>query len=101
MLKKIETYIPNILYYTINKESFIKISHEYIYSVITILKYHTFFKFTQLIDISAIDYPERQFRFEIFYNLLSMKYNNRITITTTVLENNEVESITNLFPAAN
>lgn len=57
--------------------------------------------FQQLIDISAVDYPERRYRFELFYNLLSLKYNNRITVTTAISEDVSVESVTSIYPAAN
>lgn len=101
MFKKLESYFPNILYYTINKENFVKISYEYVHSVLFFLKNHTGFKFQQLIDISAIDYPERKYRFEIFYNLLSFKFNNRLTITSTITEDTSVESVSSIYPAAN
>ena len=37
-------------------------------------------KFNQLIDVTAIDYPSREFRFEIIYIFLSLKLNERILI---------------------
>jgi NADH:ubiquinone oxidoreductase subunit C len=101
MFKKLESFFPNILYYTINKENYIKISYEYAHSLIFLLKYHTGFKFQQLVDISAIDYPERKYRFEIFYNLLSFKFNNRVTVTTSISEDVSIESVTSIYPAAN
>lgn len=101
MFTKLESFFPNILYYTINKEHYVKISHEYIHNLLFFLKHHTTFMFQQLIDISAVDYPERRYRFELFYNLLSMKYNNRLTVTSAISEDVSVESVTSVYPAAN
>lgn len=101
MFTKLESFFPNILYYTINKEHYVKISYEYIHNLLFFLKHHTTFMFQQLIDISAVDYPERRYRFELFYNLLSLKYNNRITVTTAISEDVSVESVTSIYPAAN
>ena len=39
------------------------------------LKNNELFSFDQLIDITAIDYPSREKRFELVYILLSMKKN--------------------------
>lgn len=101
MFSKLESFFPNILYYTINKEHYVKISYEYIHNLLFLLKHHTGFMFQQLIDISAIDYPERRYRFELFYNLLSMKYNNRLTVTSNISEDVSVESVTSIYPSAN
>jgi NADH:ubiquinone oxidoreductase subunit C len=100
-LKKITLYFPEILYFSIGKQSFIRISVDQVWNLIYFLKYHTYSLFKQLIDLSCIDYPERKYRFELFYHLLSMKYNSRLTITTTVPEDTYVDSITNIYPAAN
>lgn len=101
MFTKLQSYFPNILYYTINKEHYVKISYEYIHGLLFLLKHHTGFMFQQLMDISAIDYPERRYRFELFYNLLSLKYNNRLTISVSIPEDVSVESVTSIYPAAN
>jgi NADH:ubiquinone oxidoreductase subunit C len=52
-------------------------------------------------DLSIVDYPERKFRFEVFYLLLSLKYNTRYTITSFTREGSYFDSITNIYSAAN
>lgn len=99
-LKKIALYFPEILYFSIGKQSFIRVSVDQLWNLIYFLKNHTYSLFKQLIDLSSIDYPERKFRFELFYHLLSMKYNSRLTVTTTISEGVYVDSITNIYPAA-
>jgi NADH-quinone oxidoreductase subunit C len=53
-----------------------------------------------MIDLSMIDYPERKDRFEIFYLLLSLKYNTRFVVTTFTKEGTYLDSVTNIYPAA-
>ena len=53
-----------------------------------------------MIDLSMIDYPERKYRFEIFYLLLSIKYNTRFVVTSYTKEGTYFDSISNIYPAA-
>jgi len=56
--------------------------------------------FQMLIDITGVDYPEREERFEVVYNLLSLKQNQRIRVKVTTTEDIPVPSIAEIFPAA-
>ncbi len=58
-------------------------------------------KFRQLIDITAIDHPEREKRFTIVYHFLSMEMNQRLRVTTAVREDETVATLTGIFPSAN
>ena len=58
-------------------------------------------QFKVLTDICGVDYPEREQRFEVVYNLLSVKYNNRIRVKVSVGEEDLVPTATSLFLAAN
>jgi NADH-quinone oxidoreductase subunit C len=64
------------------------------------LKNSELFSFDQLIDITAIDYPSREKRFELIYIFLSMKKNKRIILRTSIKENDNLDSIINIFKAA-
>ena len=57
--------------------------------------------FTQLIDLTAVDYPERKDRFDVVYQMLSMSNNMRLRIVATVGEGQTVPSVTGVFMAAN
>jgi NADH-quinone oxidoreductase subunit C len=57
--------------------------------------------FTQLIDLTAVDYPERKNRFDVVYQMLSMSNNMRLRIVATVSEGQTVPSVTGVFMAAN
>ena len=74
---------------------------ENIFEVISFLKNNEKCKFKQLIDITAVDYPRREKRFQLVYLLLSHENNKRIIISSDIDEDTKVQSITNIFPAAN
>ena len=57
--------------------------------------------FTTMIDITAIDWPERDDRFEVVYHFLSMPQNQRVRVKIAVAEDEVVPSITDLHPSAN
>ena len=56
--------------------------------------------FKMLADMTAVDRPEREARFELVYNLLSLKHNQRIRVKTSVDEDTPVESATAVFSCA-
>jgi NADH-quinone oxidoreductase subunit C len=57
-------------------------------------------KFSSLVDITAVDYPSREKRFEVVYHLLSMHTNQRIRIKASIHEDEVVPSITSIHPSA-
>ena len=58
-------------------------------------------RFSTLIDITAVDYPERPARFDVVYHLLSMYRNQRIRVKAAVREEEMVPSLVSLHPGAN
>jgi NADH-quinone oxidoreductase subunit C len=58
-------------------------------------------RFTTLVDVTAIDWPTRERRFDMVYHFLSMSLNQRIRVRAEVREDEIVPSITSAFPAAN
>ncbi len=56
--------------------------------------------FKQLMDLCGVDFPEREKRFEIVYNLLSLKHNQRIRVKVSVREDEPVPSVVGIFPCA-
>ena len=80
---------------------FIEVNIENLISTILYLKTNDKCKFKQLIDITAVDYPDRNKRFKIVYLLLSHENNLRILINLNLDEEVSVPSITKIFPSAN
>ncbi|MFN4192023.1 MAG: NADH-quinone oxidoreductase subunit C [Tabrizicola sp.] len=58
-------------------------------------------RFSTLVDITAVDHPERAQRFDVVYHFLSMYRNHRIRVKVAVREDEMVPSITDLHPSAN
>ena len=77
------------------------VPHSELFNVILFLRDNTNCQYRTIIDICAVDYPERENRFEVVYNFLSTRYNNRIRVKTSVSEITPVDSITPLFKGAN
>jgi NADH dehydrogenase (ubiquinone) Fe-S protein 3 len=82
-------------------ELVIYISPSGVIPVFTFLKYNTAAEFTQVSDITAVDFPTRDQRFEVVYNLLSVRHNSRIRVKTYADEASPVPSITGLYDGAN
>ena len=80
---------------------FLEIDFDNLYSTILYLKTNNKCRFKQLIDITAVDYPNREKRFNIVYFLLSHENNLRVIINIAIEENAKVPSITKIYPAAN
>ncbi len=57
--------------------------------------------FKQMIDITAVDYPDRAERFDVVYHMLSMHNNQRIRISITASEDTLVPSLCGVFSGAN
>ena len=56
--------------------------------------------FKQCMDICGVDYPDREKRFEIVYNLLSMKHNLRLRLKVETDEEMPIPSVTSIWPSA-
>ncbi|MEP3345501.1 MAG: NADH-quinone oxidoreductase subunit C [Litoreibacter sp.] len=58
-------------------------------------------RFSTMVDITAVDYPSREARFEVVYHYLSMYQNHRIRVKTAIREDEIVPSLCEVYPAAN
>ena len=79
----------------------IEVKIEEIVQTIIFLKTNDKTRFKQLIEITAVDYPEREKRFKLVYLLLSHEKNQRLIINSNINEKTKVPSITKIFPSAN
>ena len=96
-LKKLFPYIKGSL---INGQLIIKIPNNKLLNIINFLKKHSQSQFKVLSDICATDSPWKQNRFKIYYQLLSIKFNTRLTILLSVEEKISVNSIVNIYNSA-
>ena len=57
--------------------------------------------FINFIDITAVDYPSREKRFDVVYHLLSPKHNTRVRVKTAIGDDQQIASAESVWPAAN
>ena len=106
-LENLEKYLNSELTTKLNsslinhKQLKIVINSSDLIDVLVFIKNNQNTKFKQLIDITAVDFPEKEQRFKMIYFFLSHENNNRISVEYNIKENEIVNSITSLYPAAN
>jgi len=84
-----------------HNQIYISIDPEDVIEVTSLLKTNVTTKFKQLIDITAVDYPENKKRFKIVYLFLSHEINQRIVLSFFINENQQIPTLTKIFPSAN
>ncbi len=82
-------------------ELIVDVRAEVVDEVLTFLKNDSNCKFQVLCDVCGVDYPSRAKRFDVVYNLLSLKHNQRIIVKAQTDARTPVPSVVSLFPAAN
>jgi len=96
----IKKVIPSVFCSRTNNEITFHINSKNLIKFLTFLKRHTTTKVEQLLDITAVDFPQRKMRFEVLYQILSVTYNQRFTVSFYVNEGNIVDSVTSLYSSA-
>ena len=101
--KKINSELTSKIKFSETKHSqlYLSIESNDLIDVLLFLKNDPSTKFKQLIDITAVDYPQESKRFKLVYMLLSHEFNNRIILNYLINEHEVIPSITELFPSAN
>ena len=84
-----------------NQELVILTDAAHIEPLLTFLRDDENCQFSMLMDVTAVDYPNRVARFEVVYNLLSLVKNRRLRIKLSVEENAPVPTASHVYPGAN
>ena len=84
-----------------HEQLYLNIDSEDLINVTLFIKSNENTKFRQLIDITAVDYPENTQRFKMIYLFLSHEFNQRIILSYLISENEVIPSLTSIYPAAN
>lgn len=79
----------------------LEVEPEHLLSLVEFLRTDSACRFTSLVDITAVDYPERAERFDVVYHFLSMYQNHRIRLKIAVDTEGMVPSLTEIHPSAN
>ena len=90
-----------IEYNVIFGELNIEVAPSNIVAFIEFLKTDSSCRFSTLVDITAVDYPGREKRFDVVYHLLSMYQNHRVRLRMAIREEDTVASIVDVHPSAN
>ena len=104
-INNLGTFILNSCKYVtnheiINNELIITTKISNIYNLLDKLKKMDDLNFEMLLDITAVDYPQRSKRFELVYNLLSLKNHLRLRVKIFLNDNEIVPSISKLYKSA-
>jgi NADH dehydrogenase (ubiquinone) Fe-S protein 3 len=79
----------------------VMIAPEGVVPVLAFLKDHHNAQFTNITDIAGMDVPTRQYRFEVIYHLLSVRFNSRIRVRTYTDELTPLDSTCEVFKGSN
>ncbi|MBR1220004.1 NADH-quinone oxidoreductase subunit C [Bradyrhizobium sp. U87765 SZCCT0131] len=71
-----------------------------IVEVVRLLRDDPRFRFINIIDVTAVDYPGRELRFDVVYHLMSPALNERLRLRGHAGETTQVPSIIDVFPGA-
>ena len=101
-LKILNTSLPSLIQKSSisKREICIYTTPESLVKLLTFLKFNTQTRYKTLIDITAVDFPDREKRFEVVYLLLSVSKNTRLKIKVCVDELTSLPSVVDLYPAA-
>merc|ERR1712032_44276 len=99
--KNLNKTIPLTDFQINNNELIITVDVKNVKTSLLILKDHSLYQCKILTTISGVDYPFKSKRFEIVYELLSIRYNTRIRIKTYVNEMESLDSINQVYSTAN
>jgi NADH dehydrogenase (ubiquinone) Fe-S protein 3 len=99
-LKYLSSFLPILASDSQDTSLVISVRPEDLAFTLKTLKIHTNTQYTVLSSISGVDYPERSRRFEVSYDLLSVKFNSRIRVKTFVDEITPLESSVSVYPCA-
>ena len=86
-------FLPLLRYYIYLFNTCFVIQTYLLKPIIIFFKNHYKFQFKILTCISGIDYPEKLFRFALVYELLSIKFNNRLRLKIFLDELTPMESV--------
>lgn len=106
-LTELATYIeakrPDcVLEWTVaNDELTVNVAPASLVSFSEFLKTDATCRFSTLVDITGVDYPTRDMRFDVVYHFLSMYQNHRIRVKVAIREEETVASLVDVYPASN
>jgi NADH-quinone oxidoreductase subunit C len=81
-------------------ELMLRVAAQDVVKTLTFLRDDQNCQFKVLVDLTGVDFPDRDPRFDVVYNLLSPKHNQRIRVKAATDDETPVPSVTGVFNAA-
>jgi NADH/F420H2 dehydrogenase subunit C len=86
--------------FTRTGEIVVQINQHSIIPFFTFIRDHSALQMKVLIDVTAVDFPTREKRFEVVYNLLSTQHNARLRVKVQIDEISTIPSIEKIYSTA-
>lgn len=100
-LDNVKSFFKKSLYFVSKTEELtVKIPFKYFNHLVLFLSRHTAYQFKVLVDLSLLDYAQNRERLYVFVSLLSLRFNARLTVVSSLTEGLFLNSITNVFSGA-
>ena len=99
LINKLPRLIKSFVY--ANGELTLNVDQNEIDRVLFFLKNHSTTQYKILVDLTGVDYPSKDCRFEVVYILLSLRFNSRLRVKIAVNELESVKSSTSIYSSAN
>ena len=93
-------FFPQSILYTQHNNIIRVVNYSDFVKIVYFLQKHSLFKFEQLIDVTAVDYIDKQFRFELAYQFLSIISNKRLILIVSLIEVQSFMSIASIYSSA-
>jgi NADH/F420H2 dehydrogenase subunit C len=96
-----DVFKGSLLIYTEHGEIVRCVTSDQFKNLMIMLTHHTPYRFKQLVDMTAVDYPSREHRFEVVYMLLSVDYSMRCRVKVLLKDGEAIDSVCDRYPSAN
>jgi NADH dehydrogenase (ubiquinone) Fe-S protein 3 len=100
-ISQIKKLFPFLTFYSYSINNLlVRVKPEEFLLVLEMLKLHSKTQYALLTTISGVDYPFREHRFCVVYELLSVRFNSRLRLKVFVDELLPLQSIVSIFPSS-
>lgn len=90
----------NLTFEIVESTLVFSVAKEFVHDLLQLLRDDRECDFAMLIDVTAVDFPDRAERFEVVYNLLSLRQNQRARVKVCIEEDQAVPSACDIFSSA-
>jgi NADH-quinone oxidoreductase subunit C len=93
--------VPGVAGFRIESDELVvQAARDGLLALMTALRDDQRFSFEQMMDLCGVDWPEREERFDVVYNLLSVSLNQRVRVVVTADTTTPVPSVHSVWPVA-